>query len=197
MKKLYISLGFFSIDSENSYPSSIDLFLKREFLQLTGKESFVIRKEKKGKPLIKTPSGFYVSIAHSAEFGVIVLANFKVGIDLELLSERRNFKGIADEFFTQDEIKMLEEKGTDAVEAFYLLWTRKEAWIKREGLSVWDMGKCGNMNQDHKWIKSWMLKRDGQKFAMSLALDYISPDWGLGACSGIALETLDFRPFPL
>jgi len=90
-----------------------------------------------GKPrLAGSPLRF--NISHSGALAVIALAPVEVGVDVELPRPRRS-DAIARRFYTPGEIERLFAEGDPQrrADAFFRLWTCKEAFLKAtgEGLS--------------------------------------------------------------
>ena len=90
-----------------------------------------------GKPEVPgTPLRF--NISHSGALAVIALAHAEVGVDVELPRARRS-DAIARRFYAPGEIERLFEEADDGrrADAFFRLWTCKEAFLKvtGEGLS--------------------------------------------------------------
>lgn len=75
-------------------------------------------------------TSLYLSIAHCQDDVLLVLTNVKakIGIDIEQTSHR-DFKGLSEEYFNPREISKLAESNFSN-EAFYRLWTAKEALTK-------------------------------------------------------------------
>jgi len=81
-----------------------------------------------GKPLIE---GINFNISHSYNLVAIAISSHEVGIDLELVEEKDNER-IAKKIMNEEEYqKYLKNK-----EYFYKVWTKKEAYLKRKGLSL-------------------------------------------------------------
>lgn len=78
------------------------------------------------------------NISHSGSLAVIALATVEVGVDVELPRKRRS-DAIARRFYTPGEIERLfaEADADRRADAFFRLWTCKEAFLKvtGEGLS--------------------------------------------------------------
>jgi 4'-phosphopantetheinyl transferase len=82
-----------------------------------------------GKPVIV--NGPSVSIAHSGDTVICAVTDQgDIGIDIEVPGRRRNTKGIADNYFAEDEAAWLATQPNDR---FYMLWVLKEAWLKATG----------------------------------------------------------------
>lgn len=90
-----------------------------------------------GKPHLADPR-LRFNISHSGGLAVIALGHVEVGVDVELPRPRRS-DAIARRFFAPAEIERLFAIGDDAAraDAFFRLWTCKEAFLKAtgEGLS--------------------------------------------------------------
>ena len=86
-----------------------------------------IEKGAHGNPFLPAYPGIHISIAHTR--GAVACAVFDrpVGIDLE--RPRRINPALAKKYFTPAE----QAYALDA-EQFIEVWTRKEAWLKREGV---------------------------------------------------------------
>jgi 4'-phosphopantetheinyl transferase len=84
----------------------------------------------KGKPWFPSASHIHFSLSHSGGFALCAVGNGEVGVDIETVRPRRTtlpqFALTAAEHDTY-----LRNGGT--WEAFYALWTRKEAWCKYTG----------------------------------------------------------------
>lgn len=90
-----------------------------------------------GKPLLVNNTGVEFNISHSGKWIVCSIYNLPVGIDIEKIKPIDI--GIAERFFSKDEVKSLMSKCIAEREAyFYELWTLKESYIKAigKGLSI-------------------------------------------------------------
>jgi 4'-phosphopantetheinyl transferase len=96
-----------------------------------------------GKPALVSESGgdalrFNISHSHGVALYAVTRGR-EVGIDLELVRSGLEIEEIAERFFSRLEIATLRALPTDLRRrAFFLCWTRKEAYIKArgEGLSL-------------------------------------------------------------
>lgn len=82
-----------------------------------------------GKPAFENGPAF--SISHSGDCVMLVVGNGNVGADIERI-EKRPCLSLAKRFFAPDEAQTVAESQTPA-EAFFALWTKKEAVIKADG----------------------------------------------------------------
>lgn len=90
-----------------------------------------------GKPSIESPGDcrLHFNLAHSASMAVCAVATESpVGIDLERINRRRDFDGVASRFFNEAETCVLRNlPDPQRAEAFYRIWTQKEAYVKALG----------------------------------------------------------------
>ena len=90
-----------------------------------------------GKPSLSPAhkSKIRFSVSHSQSMALFAITEgSEVGVDIEQV--KTNFKGmeIASHFFSEDEIAGLAKLPPEAqVEAFFLCWTKKEAYVKARG----------------------------------------------------------------
>lgn len=95
-----------------------------------------------GKPFIEKSNYLNIkfNISHSNEFGLLAFnLSDEIGIDIEFINEELVTENIAKNYFSQFEneelFKLCQE---DRINAFFNIWTRKEAFIKAigKGLSI-------------------------------------------------------------
>lgn len=75
------------------------------------------------------------NVAHTGSFVVIGLDWHPVGIDMEHINPLFDFNSVLDATFSPEEIKYIENSSSPS-ERFYLLWTRKEAFLKHMGCGL-------------------------------------------------------------
>ncbi len=88
-----------------------------------------------GKPFIIGESGYDFSVSHSGKAVAFAGENAdvgitRVGVDIERIRRRKS--GISERFFAENEIKFIEES-ENPDEAFFEIWTKKEAYSKMLG----------------------------------------------------------------
>lgn len=90
-----------------------------------------------GKPYIKGP--IFFSHSNSANlYAYVVTEGHEIAIDVEVMKDREKLPKLARRYFHRDEIKYLDQFSGQAYEDhFYQLWTRKEAWCKLDGGTLW------------------------------------------------------------
>jgi len=85
-----------------------------------------------GRPYLVDRPTFDFNISHSGDWVLCVIgAERKVGVDVEQTGE---FLEEVVDRFSQSEVSYIRERsGGDRVEAFYRIWTAKEAYLKADG----------------------------------------------------------------
>jgi 4'-phosphopantetheinyl transferase len=91
-----------------------------------------------GKPQLAEPGHLYFNVSHSHGVGLFAVARrIEVGVDLERLRPFSDELGLAERYFTPREAAALRALPPAArLEAFFRLWTRKEAYLKAHGLGI-------------------------------------------------------------
>jgi 4'-phosphopantetheinyl transferase len=96
----------------------------------------------RGKPRIQNdnhkPSLFF-SVSHSKDFALYALSrNSEIGIDIENIRDLTEMDLIVEHFFSERE-KSIYQKLSESKkrEAFFLCWTRKEAYLKAIGVGLY------------------------------------------------------------
>ena len=102
-----------------------DIFIQRA-LKESGITEASVKRTEKGKPYLPENTA-YISVSHSQDLIGICVADEEVGIDLQF-SRGVNTQKIANRFFSRQEAEYL--KSQENENAFFRLWTRKEAFAK-------------------------------------------------------------------
>ncbi|MEL7654579.1 MAG: 4'-phosphopantetheinyl transferase superfamily protein [Bacillota bacterium] len=115
-------------------------YVKRQQLEMRDSDidQVIIQKEEKGKPYFSLTSGDYsekrltthYSVSHSGRWWGCLMAEERVGFDLEVYRENINYGKIAQRYFTEEEHEFISNAGLDA---FFEVWVRKEAFVKYLG----------------------------------------------------------------
>ena len=95
-----------------------------------------LRYEENGKPVA---DNCFVSISHSGDMVAVCTSENPVGIDIEKIDGTRNFEKIANRYFHGKEKEFFEQNPT--ADAFYEIWTKKEAYTKIDGNGVIEIQK--------------------------------------------------------
>jgi 4'-phosphopantetheinyl transferase len=91
-----------------------------------------------GKPYLEG-GGLQFNLSHSQSVGLLaVAADFEVGVDVETIRDTVDFADIARHFFAPGEVAQLFALPPDQqLRAFFTCWTRKEAYMKANGLGLY------------------------------------------------------------
>ncbi len=94
-----------------------------------------------GKPSLAPPyatSGLMFNLAHSGEFALYALAyRRQVGVDIEQVRSTVEYEQLAGQIFSSAEQQSWQQIPADQrLLAFFNGWTRKEAFIKAQGLGL-------------------------------------------------------------
>lgn len=135
---------YWSISSgEDSHRFALDCI--KRYIGQSGEIDIDIYKNEYGKPFIKNLSvdgrdwndKVYYNLSHSGELIVCAVAGNEVGVDCqETVRAASNIKGISVRFFSREENAYLSSIDSDYNDAFFEIWTRKEAFIKYTGRGI-------------------------------------------------------------
>lgn len=86
----------------------------------------------------------HVNLSHSGKLAAAAVSSRPAGVDLERLIPRPSVQQAARVFTTAEGSRVDALPETERLEAFYILWTLKEAACKAAGLSLWEglRGAC-------------------------------------------------------
>ena len=95
-------------------------------------DDLTVKRDKNNKPYVESTLGLKFNISHTE--GLVLLAFFKreVGIDIEKINYKFEFKDILENCFTKDEITNIDNN----IISFYRYWTAKEAYLKCDGIGL-------------------------------------------------------------
>ena len=85
------------------------------------------------KPYAKD-SDIFFSVSHSGMCAAIAVDSAEVGLDVERIADR-DYMSAARRYYHPAEYALV-ENSDDCLHAFYRIWTRKEAFLKREGTGI-------------------------------------------------------------
>jgi 4'-phosphopantetheinyl transferase len=90
-----------------------------------------------GKPALRAHN-LEFNLSHSGDFVLVaVTQNRKVGVDVERIRQGISSHVIAQQYFSKSEVAELQALPMEhRVSAFFICWTRKEAYIKAQGLGL-------------------------------------------------------------
>lgn len=103
-----------------------------------------------GKPYFKSPAAPFFSVSHSGGIAAAAAVECKygeIGFDIETVDGKYDFERIANRYFSEDEKTQIKQSKNPA-EAFFSLWTAKEATAKIDGggLSALILGGEGRLS---------------------------------------------------
>jgi len=191
-------------------------FLKRQFLagRLLAKSllsaqlgialhSVKIKIHPSGRPI--NSANIQFSLSHSNGLAACVTGQGLLGLDLERRAERKHYISIARDFFHEPELILI-ERGNSArsLQLFYEYWTVKEAYIKANNMSVWNLkmvppakiGKKPEITQGNQDVESNFGNFERSQIE---AISYIlSNEYILAIASSPAPDEITIAPdFPL
>ena len=87
------------------------------------------------KPHVENPDGLHFNTSHSGDLALLAFAlHCRIGVDIEYIRSVPDSLDIARRFFHPQEIADLESLSpSEREQAFFLCWTRKEAYVKASG----------------------------------------------------------------
>lgn len=100
-------------------------------------EQTAIRLTPTGKPEWVNDDGWHINLAHSGNWVLMALATTPVGIDVEQIRPNFDFQALLGSTLDKNEHLFIKNHAKPR-QAFYDLWTRKEALLKATGRGVND-----------------------------------------------------------
>lgn len=156
MIKVYYSF----IKKENSHDFSE--YVLRQIYKIEGE----ILKNENGKPYI-TGSKYHFNISHSGEIVMLAVSDKPIGIDVERI-EQRDYEKFCKRFFSEEE-----QKRVNSLLSFYVLWTKKESFVKYLG------GRLSDVCETEFGEKLLFKGREQSVFSVSEKMD----DYVFSVCS--------------
>lgn len=90
------------------------------------------------KPRLKhSGNDIHFNVSHSGDMVAIAIGPEAVGVDIEYLDEDFRYDTVLEKVFNEKELKFIHNSNNPS-EAFFLLWTRKEALLKATGRGIDD-----------------------------------------------------------
>ncbi|MCC5937071.1 MAG: 4'-phosphopantetheinyl transferase superfamily protein [Lunatimonas sp.] len=77
------------------------------------------------------------NLSYSGRVVLIALADFPIGVDIERINPTFAYQDIVGHYFSPEESRYI-SNARDSADAFFLLWTRKEAVLKAVGIGLVD-----------------------------------------------------------
>lgn len=101
-------------------------------------QELIFTKNEFGKPALATqhnPKSLHFNMSHSGLYVIIALSRHPVGIDVESIKSDFNFRSLLPNYFTTAEAHFI-TNAVSPVDAFFTVWTRKEALGKGLGTGI-------------------------------------------------------------
>ncbi len=125
-----------------------------------------ILRTESGKPYFDGINAPAFSLSHSHGICAAAITDKKsIGLDIELIDKSCDIQKLAKRFFGSNELKLFESQG-QSHDAFFKLWTRKEAYTKADG-----RGLCALLGQsipEDSLFYTQIHELEGLHFALSL-----------------------------
>lgn len=75
------------------------------------------------------------NISHSGDFAVCVFSDSEIGVDIEKIDRSRDIERFMKRYYSENEYKFV-INSKDAYAAFFMIWTRKESYLKAKGTGI-------------------------------------------------------------
>ena len=90
-----------------------------------------------GKPYLPLWPELHLSISHSGEWVACAIASVPIGLDIERIDARRSTGQLIEQVCSKEEQRSFQSLSCDRRDRLFAeLWTLKEAWLKRQGVSL-------------------------------------------------------------
>lgn len=95
-------------------------------------DDLIVKRDKNNKPYLENTIGLKFNISHTEGLVLLAFSKREVGIDVEKINFKLEFKDILENCFTRDEIINIDNN----IISFYRYWTAKEAYLKCDGIGL-------------------------------------------------------------
>lgn len=119
--------------------AKINYLVSRAILNLSlkgllekGINDLIVKRDKNNKPYLENTIGLKFNISHTEGLVLLAFSKREVGIDVEKINYKFEFKDILENCFTRDEIINIDNN----IISFYRYWTAKEAYLKCDGIGL-------------------------------------------------------------
>ncbi|MCW0664092.1 4'-phosphopantetheinyl transferase superfamily protein [Clostridioides difficile] len=119
--------------------AKINYLVSRAILNLTlkgllekGINDLRVKRDKNNKPYVENTIGLKFNISHTEGLVLLAFSKREVGIDVEKINFKFEFKDILENCFTRDEIINIDNN----IISFHRYWTAKEAYLKCDGIGL-------------------------------------------------------------
>ena len=127
-------------------------------------------KDEQGRPFLPDFPSLDVSVSHADGLTVVAVGTTRLGVDLECTARMRDPLGMARRFFTEGEqAEVL--AAADKTLAATGVWTRKEAFGKREGSGLAAaLGEC-TATRGGGCFRTCRIEDSGKRFLLTFCAD--------------------------
>ena len=119
--------------------AKINYLASRAILNLTlkgllekGINDLRVKRDKNNKPYVENTLRLKFNISHTEDLALLAFFKREVGVDVEKINYKFEFKDILENCFTKDEIINIDNN----IISFYRYWTAKEAYLKCDGIGI-------------------------------------------------------------
>ena len=95
-------------------------------------DDLIVKRDKNNKPYLENTIGLKFNISHTEGLVLLAFSKREVGIDVEKINFKFEFKDILENCFTRDEIINIDNN----IITFNRYWTAKEAYLKCDGIGL-------------------------------------------------------------
>lgn len=137
-----------------------------------------------GKPFLVKPSehsGIEFSLSHSKDSMILgITLDQTIGVDAEYSTHLPEAQVLARRFFSDEENRWVQSlAGNARDEAFFRIWTGKEAFLKAKGLGLTQRLSEIDIPSQRIGLNSFVRTAPSEKQGLSLFLSYLEPVSGL------------------
>ncbi|EAR20849.1 4'-phosphopantetheinyl transferase family protein [Nitrococcus mobilis] len=149
-------------------------------------DRLAIRESSAGKPHLAAPAPLEFNVSHSGGLALIAISHQPVGIDLEVMDSSLDWALLAETHcHPREQAYIVGDASAGALDRFYRIWTRKEAYLKGigTGLTVPPRSFCTLP----EWIDAWHLydwPKPPPGYIAALATPLSRPTWTICEFAG-------------
>ena len=88
-----------------------------------------------GKPEFLNHPHIHFNISHSQAFAVCVFSDAEIGVDIEKIDNTKDIEKLMNRYYSDNERKFV-LNSENPHNAFFMLWTRKESYLKAKGTGI-------------------------------------------------------------
>ena len=111
-----------------------------------------------------------LSLSHSGDLAVAAFVRSgRIGVDVELVSDKRKARAVAERFFSEKEKRLISESSEPLIE-FFKLWTRKEALAKCRNMPL-AVSMSTEILPSEFFFSSFLVLCEGEQYVLSIACD--------------------------